>query len=83
MAVIKRKSALYSPDFETLATEDKVRADKLARGAGAGDINLGWSRHTGININLLGPTLKRRFVDINTTDVTSIVSQVSVRRRCG
>ncbi len=81
-AAIKRKRAMYSSDFETLAAEDKERADKLAKGASNKDINLGWSQHTGININLLGPTLKRRFVDISHTDVTSTVSHVSASRRC-
>ena len=81
-AAIKRKRAMYSSDLETLAAEDKERADKLAKGASNKDINLGWSQHTGININLLGPTLKKRFVDISHTDVTTTVSHVSASRRC-
>ena len=81
-AAIKRKRAMYSSDFETLAAEDKERADKLAKGARNKVINLGWSQHTGINIHLLGPPLKRRFVDTSNTDVTATESHVSVRRRC-
>ncbi len=73
---------MYSSDLETRAATDKERADKLAKGASNKDMKLGWSQHTGININLLGPTLKRRFVDISHTDVTTTVSQVSASRRC-